>query len=717
MWKLRTKQNAKDIIERIKEAKWRWAGHIARRDDNIWIKRLTEWQQRTGKRRRGRQKRRWRDDLTSYLGTTWAREAQNRSKWKLLEEGYIRQWMIQPDKTQRSRSDLDRNWRVNTSTRDTGNQDKWVRNFSNRQLTDNETSLLCKGLGYAVTSNKIPIADIVTATESAIKQAHLDPGKSEELRQRISSTLRNSKPPPSNLTKEERAALNDLEKDKSIIIVPADKGKCVCVLNETDYRNKCSELLSDNNTYKRIGYNPTSGYRKKVCQFVNKLETDGAIIDKEKYNLILIPSQVFLLSMACQNSQTRTNPLRPIVSCIGSVTYNLAKHLTKILSPIVGKSPHHITNTQDFVDKIKDIELGDDEIITSYDVTALFTCIPPTEAIKITRQCLEEDSNLANRTTWTIDHIIEAEQLCLDTTYFSNNGQFYRQLYGCSMGNPISPIIANLVMEWFEQHALETYQVVPPRLWLRYVDDTFVIINRHEQDNFFKHINSMNSDNIKFTQEKCTDNKLAFLDCHVQINNERKLTTVVYRKPTHTDHYLQFRSHHPLVHKLGVIRTLHYRAETIISEEINVPHENDHIDGVLRKCGYPDWAFEQAKRKKAPVTPNEDSEQATRKTLITIPYCAGVSERVKNIYKLFGITTTFKPVNKLRGKLVHVKDKPPRDKQSNLVYGYKCGDSDCTEAYVGETKQSLKARLGQHRRPSSTDWQPDTISIRRMLSF
>ena len=93
---IRNKTNVKDIIERIKEAKWRWAGHIARRDDNRWTKRLTEWQPRTGKRRRGRQKRRWRDDLTSYLGTTWAREAQNRSKWKLLEEGYIRQWVTQP---------------------------------------------------------------------------------------------------------------------------------------------------------------------------------------------------------------------------------------------------------------------------------------------------------------------------------------------------------------------------------------------------------------------------------------------------------------------------------------------------------------------------------------------------------------------------------------------------------------------------------------------
>ena len=137
-------------------------------------------------------------------------------------------------------------------------------------------------------------------------------------------------------------------------------------------------------------------------------------------------------------------------------------------------------------------------------------------------------------------------------------------------GKPISPIIANLVMEWFEQHALESYSGIPPRLWLRYVDDTFVIINRNEQDSFFTHINSIN-DNIKFTQEKCSDNKLAFLDWLVKFSDKRKLNTVVYRKPTHTDHYLQFGSHHLLIHKLGVIRTLYHRAETIISDQDDVP--------------------------------------------------------------------------------------------------------------------------------------------------
>ena len=55
---IRSKTKVKDILEKIKEAKWRWTGHVARREDNRWTKRLTDWQPRTGKRRRGRQKRR-----------------------------------------------------------------------------------------------------------------------------------------------------------------------------------------------------------------------------------------------------------------------------------------------------------------------------------------------------------------------------------------------------------------------------------------------------------------------------------------------------------------------------------------------------------------------------------------------------------------------------------------------------------------------------------
>ena len=82
-----------DILITIKQSKWRWAGHVARRNDNRWTKRMLEWQPRMGKRRRGRQKRRWRDDITSYIGMTWARVAEDRKVWSEHEEGYIQQWI------------------------------------------------------------------------------------------------------------------------------------------------------------------------------------------------------------------------------------------------------------------------------------------------------------------------------------------------------------------------------------------------------------------------------------------------------------------------------------------------------------------------------------------------------------------------------------------------------------------------------------------------
>ena len=74
---IREQAGVTDIIHKIKQAKWRWAGHVARRNDNRWTIRLTpEGQPREGKRRRGRPKRKTeREDITAYVGSTWARLA------------------------------------------------------------------------------------------------------------------------------------------------------------------------------------------------------------------------------------------------------------------------------------------------------------------------------------------------------------------------------------------------------------------------------------------------------------------------------------------------------------------------------------------------------------------------------------------------------------------------------------------------------------------
>ena len=70
------------------------------------------------------------------------------------------------------------------------------------------------------------------------------------------------------------------------------------------------------------------------------------------------------------------NPLRFIVSSIRTITYACAEHLADILTPLVGKTEHHIANSHAFVDCIKSKCIKDDEKLCSYDVTALFTSVP-----------------------------------------------------------------------------------------------------------------------------------------------------------------------------------------------------------------------------------------------------------------------------------------------------------------------------------------------------
>lgn len=70
-----------------------------------------------------------------------------------------------------------------------------------------------------------------------------------------------------------------------------------------------------------------------------------------------------------------------------------------------------------------------------------------------------------------------------------------------AMGSPLSPIVANLFMEKFEERALESYHLKPLR-WKRYVDDTNIKWphGSNELNKFFEHLNEISND-IKFTME------------------------------------------------------------------------------------------------------------------------------------------------------------------------------------------------------------------------
>ena len=90
---IRRRTKVTDVIQHVTKQKAKWAGHVARLNDNRWTKRTTDWIPRDMTRSRGRQPRRWRDDLVEHFGPAWLRTARDRTGWKKLTEGYIQQWI------------------------------------------------------------------------------------------------------------------------------------------------------------------------------------------------------------------------------------------------------------------------------------------------------------------------------------------------------------------------------------------------------------------------------------------------------------------------------------------------------------------------------------------------------------------------------------------------------------------------------------------------
>ena len=141
---------------------------------------------------------------------------------------------------------------------------------------------------------------------------------------------------------------------------------------------------------------------------------------------------------------------------MGQSPIAVAKELTKILKPLVGKSPNHINSTHDFVEQVKHINLASGECLSSYDVSALFTSVPVDPALKVIKDLLEKDPTLKERTALPVEDITLLLEFCLRNMYFSFQGQFYEQVKGVVMCSPVSLIVANLYMEYFEQKALST---------------------------------------------------------------------------------------------------------------------------------------------------------------------------------------------------------------------------------------------------------------------
>ena len=173
--------------------------------------------------------------------------------------------------------------------------------------------------------------------------------------------------------------------------------------------------------------------------------------------------------------------------------------------------------------------------------------------------------DLQEITNWSVEEICTGLRICSQATYLKFRYKFFRQMRGTALGSPVSVTMTNLVMEDVEERAIDSFGQ-PPRVWRRFVDDTFVILDKVAVDNFFTHLNQIQS-SIKFTMEGEKDKCISFLDISITRDHTGILDTNIYPKPTNSERYLNFKSEHSLEHKSAVVNALTHRANSLIRDE------------------------------------------------------------------------------------------------------------------------------------------------------
>ncbi|CAF3685370.1 unnamed protein product [Rotaria sp. Silwood1] len=203
-----------------------------------------------------------------------------------------------------------------------------------------------------------------------------------------------------------------------------------------------------------------------------------------------------------------------ILSSISLFTFNLIKHLRDTINK-------NVKNTEDFISKLIDIKIDNDDRLASLDVIDLFNNVPISKSIDIVLERIVKTEIFcqSNLTKTDLRNLLE---LCLP------------------MGNVLSPLLADLYMHEFINNQLHK---IKDKLF-RYVDDLFIITKmcKTELESYVVSLN-LNRTNIKFTCEYEENKQINFLDTTITRNlNEYKLDIKWFRKPAASDRFLNFYS-------------------------------------------------------------------------------------------------------------------------------------------------------------------------------
>ena len=256
-------------------------------------------------------------------------------------------------------------------------------------------------------------------------------------------------------------------KDKDHIIITADKGMALVVMDKSGYITKCEAHLQENSVYQHLFKDTSPTIHKELINKNNNFisETEYTLLRPHGSNAQA--ARFYGLPKFCKNNTT----MHPIVLACNMVTYNTAKLITKIFQNYCGKTSSFVKDSTDFIKKIKHLSLNpEEETLVSFDVSALFTSTPVPVALQVINSKISTCTSFTNICKIPTEKFIKLLEFTITNCIFCFNKKFYKQLQGTAMGSPVSLVIVNIYMEYFESLAIPTSPTLI-KWCFRYVDD------------------------------------------------------------------------------------------------------------------------------------------------------------------------------------------------------------------------------------------------------
>ena len=196
------------------------------------------------------------------------------------------------------------------------------------------------------------------------------------------------KPNRHNMTKNETQLLNEIKLKTDIVVVQADKGGKIVILDKGEYINKVEEKLNDQNIYQQLKTDPTDNMKKEIKQISTRLFKQDKITQAKKFELSGIDDLPTIRGQP--KLHKRDNPMRIVTCSRDTILSPLSKFVFNVIKDLRTALDGVVKNTSSFVEEITDLTLDLDERLASLDIQDLFSNIPVNKAVEITVERLVE---------------------------------------------------------------------------------------------------------------------------------------------------------------------------------------------------------------------------------------------------------------------------------------------------------------------------------------